>query len=131
AGTETPSLSLVIVFDKSGSMADPANGTTKIELARQAVMKVLEVLPSADSLGVVAFDARPIALAQLVPGHDPHAIAERLRTTEPGGATLIAPAIELALDWLERTSGPAPSRKQILLLSDGRTSREDAGRLRA
>ncbi len=111
-------------------MADPASGTTKIELARQAVLKVLDVLAPADTLGVIAFDGRPTAVVRPAADQDRHAVSARLRALEPGGATLIAPAVELALDWL-RGAGQPSSRRQILLLSDGRTSRDDATRLRA
>jgi Mg-chelatase subunit ChlD len=129
-GQRAPALGLVLVFDKSGSMADLAGGTPKIELARQAVTNVLNVLPPTDALGVIAFDAEPVIVAPLSPGPDARAIADRLRAIEGGGQTRIAPAAELAVTWLRATSSTAITRRQILLISDGRTSAEDADRLR-
>ncbi len=58
-------MSFVLVFDKSGSMADLAGGVPKIELARQSVMKVLDVIPPSDPFGVIAFDAAPTIVAPL------------------------------------------------------------------
>src|SRR6185295_10352491 len=39
AGQRATSVDLVLVFDKSGSMADLSDGVPKIEIARQAVMR--------------------------------------------------------------------------------------------
>lgn len=127
-GARAPDMALVLVFDKSGSMADAAGGVTKIELARRAVMSVLRVMPPGDPLGVIAFDTAPDTVAPLGTGHDPAAVQDRLRTVEPGGATAIAPAVELARDWL-RTA--RVSRRQILLISDGRSPQPDTARLRS
>jgi Mg-chelatase subunit ChlD len=52
-------MGLVVAFDKSGSMADLVSGVAKIELARQAVRKVLDAVRPTDPIGVVAFDAAP------------------------------------------------------------------------
>ena len=126
-GRRGPAMGLVIIFDKSGSMADVADGVPKIEVARQAVKRVLDVVPATDSIGVLAFDSAPTVIAPLTASPDATAIASRLRGLEPGGATAIAPAMTLAADWLGRA---AVSRRYVLLMSDGRTAPADADRLR-
>jgi len=132
-GRRAPASGLVLVVDKSGSMGDLSDGLPKIELARQAVMRVREVLPPADWLGLIAFDATPVAVAplSLVATTDPEALATRLNAIQPGGATQIAPAVELAVRWLQHASGVEPSRRHVLLVTDGRTSAADVDRLRA
>ncbi|HUK35285.1 MAG TPA: VWA domain-containing protein, partial [Vicinamibacterales bacterium] len=132
SGQRAPAFGLVLIFDKSGSMADEAGGASKIELARQAVMRVLDVLPPTDSLGVIAFDAQPVEVAPLAPGQNAADVARHLQAIVPGGATRIAPAASLAVRWLNEPNVRATvSRRQILLLSDGQTSSGDAEQLRA
>lgn len=127
-GTRAPSTAFVFVFDKSGSMADRDHGVQKIELARQAVLRALDVRQSSDPFGVIAFDRTPTAVAPLAASPDAAAVAGSLRAIEPGGATAIAPAIEMAFGWLKSASTP---KRHVLLVSDGRTSAADAERLRA
>jgi Mg-chelatase subunit ChlD len=127
SGTRGPGMALVLAFDKSGSMADVVGGVSKIEVARQSVLEALQVIPSTDLFGVVAFDARPTVIAPLAAGNDVAVIAQRLRALDADGPTAIAPAIDLAESWL-RASGV--SRRKVLLVSDGRTATTDLERLR-
>jgi Ca-activated chloride channel homolog len=132
SGQRSPSFGLVLVFDKSGSMADQAGGASKIELARQAVMRVLDVLPPTDSLGVIAFDANPVAVTPFAPGQQATDVAKQLEAIVPSGPTRIAPAALLAVRWLNAAGARAAiARRQILLISDGQTSADDEQQLRA
>jgi len=53
---ENPDLGLILVIDKSGSMASGQYGITKLELAKEAAIRAAEVLEERDQLGVIAFD---------------------------------------------------------------------------
>lgn len=128
-GDRSPSLALVVAFDKSGSMDDRVDGVPRIEFARLAVRRVLDAVPSSDAVGVIAFDSTAHVVAPLAPGHDPSVLANRLRDVAPAGATAIAPALELAESWFASASGFA--RRHVLLVSDGRTSPEDVSRMQA
>jgi Mg-chelatase subunit ChlD len=128
AGQRAPGVAFVLVFDKSGSMADRTGGVPKIEMARQAVMRVLEKIPPTDAFGAIAFDAAPVVVAQPGTVPDPLAIENRLRGIEPGGSTSISPAVDMALGWLRSARA---ERRHLLLISDGRTTPADAARLRA
>jgi Mg-chelatase subunit ChlD len=132
SGQRSPAFGLVLVFDKSGSMADQVGGASKIELARQAVMRVLDVLPPSDSLGVIAFDANPVAVRSLAPAPQAADVSKQLQSIAPGGSTRIAPAVTLAAQWLNEAAMRATiSKRQVLLISDGQTSPDDEQRLRA
>ena len=127
-GQRSPAMGLVVAFDKSGSMADLVSGVAKIELARQAVRKVLDAVRPTDPIGVVAFDAAPVIVSPLAAAPDPQRLSEALRVIDPGGSTAIAPALMQAADWLRRAR---VTRRHVLLVSDGRTAPADAERLRA
>jgi Mg-chelatase subunit ChlD len=126
-GQRSPAMGLVVAFDKSGSMADLVSGVAKIELARQAVRKVVDAVRTTDAIGVVAFDAAPVVVSPLTVSTDPRRLAEDLRAITPGGSTAISPALARAADWLRRAN---VSRRHVLLVSDGRTPPADAERLR-
>jgi Mg-chelatase subunit ChlD len=127
-GQRAPGASLVIVFDKSGSMADLVDGAPKIEYARQAVERVLEVVSDADLVGVIAFDSTALPVVPLAAGHSAASVKARLRATEAAGATAIGPAMELARSWLRSAPASVTARRHILVVSDGRTSPADAAR---
>ena len=55
---EMPDLGLVLVIDKSGSMASGQYGVSKVELAKEAAIRSTEVLTSRDMIGVIALMMR-------------------------------------------------------------------------
>ena len=127
-GQRAPAASLVVVFDKSGSMADLVDGAPKIEYARQAVEGVLHAVSPADLVGVIAFDATAVPVVPLEAGHVLESVKAELRRTLPAGSTSIGPALELARSWLQTPQALATARRHIFLVSDGRTSPADAER---
>ena len=130
-GQRAPSAALALVVDKSGSMADLAGGTPKIEIAREAIRRVLDLVPASDFVGAIAFDTEPSVITPLARAHEPGPIVEKLQRLDARGGTTIAPAVELALRWLRDPSVATLPRRQILLVTDGRTSPADAAGLRA
>jgi uncharacterized membrane protein len=61
---ETPSVALLVVLDRSGSMAAPVQGRTKISLADQGVVLAMDVLKDNDYFGLFAVDTK---VHQVVP----------------------------------------------------------------
>jgi Mg-chelatase subunit ChlD len=131
SGVRTAGVALVIVVDKSGSMDEHIGGASKIEFARQGMRSALERMAPTDAFGVIAFDSTPTPVAPLQSGHDEPVIIERLNAIRPGGSTAMAPAVQVARDWLMAADPQQFPRRHVLLVSDGRSSAADARQLEA
>lgn len=114
---EKPSLAMVLVIDKSGSM----NGAP-IALARQAAKAAAELLSHRDQIGVVAFDGSPYLVSELRSAGDINAIHASIDSLQAGGGTFMYPAMVQARDMLEIASAKI---RHMIVLSDGRTQPAD------
>jgi uncharacterized membrane protein len=112
-----PQIAVVYVIDKSGSMADTSvGGFQKVELAKEAIIRSIQLLGPLDKVGVVAFDESGkwvVPLAQLT---DRGATAQMVGTIRADGGTDIFAGVETVSKVLPED----PSRlKHIVLLTDG------------
>ncbi len=113
---ELPSLGLVLVIDKSGSMADMAGGADKMALAREAAARSIDVLTERDRVGVLAFDSFPWWVIPPVQVEDKEALRQVIESIQAGGGTEIYPALLGAYQALR----DLPTQvKHIILLTDG------------
>lgn len=111
-----PALAVVLVLDKSGSMGMEQRKVSKIDMAKDAVLRLSELLTADDALGIIAFDRSPREMLPLRPGVNPASVEASIRGLTGGGGTAMLPAVELAYQWL---AASAAEKKHILLLSDG------------
>jgi Mg-chelatase subunit ChlD len=116
---ERESLSLVIVLDRSGSMAG-----TKMELAKEATKAPLVDLREEDRFGVIVFDYNykwEVPL-QEVTGKNKADMRDTISRIVATGNTNIFPALREAYEQLKESEGET---KHIILLSDGQTPADD------
>ena len=108
---EKPSLALLLLIDRSGSM-----GGQKLELAKDAARAAVELLGPQDQIGVIAFDDQSYWVSQVHAAADKQYVLDRISTMVAGGGTNIYPAMSEALDALQTT---VARLKHLILLTDG------------
>ena len=97
---EKPSLAMMLVVDKSGSM-----GGEKIEMAKEAARAAVELLGPSDQVGVLAFDGDNFWISELHPCNDKGYVLDRIA----GLAEHIRAAERAAVAKL----------KHVIILTDG------------
>jgi Mg-chelatase subunit ChlD len=112
-------LTLVMVIDRSGSMSDSSGGAQKIELAKEAAIRSVELLNPGDRVGVVVFDDSASWVVPIQEIQDPSDIINRISTVRSGGGTDILAGVQAAAKALE----PDPALlKHVVLMTDGQAS---------
>lgn len=107
-------VAVVIVFDKSWSMAGP-----KIELSKEAALAAVDVLADNHKLGFVTFNHLFDWTVKVMDvGENRERIRTAIKAIEPSGHTIIYPAIEQAYLALKDVDARV---KHVILMSDGRS----------
>lgn len=108
---DKPSVAMMLVIDKSGSMSG-----INLKLAKEAAVRTLEVLEDKDEIGVVAFDDKPYNVVDVQKAENRESIQESILGIMEGGGTSILPALSEAYQELSLSKAEI---KHIILLTDG------------
>jgi len=120
-----PPMSIVVVIDKSGSMAAQEGGVQKIRLAGEAAARVAELITDLDEITVIAFDDRPVDVIGPLPGSQRDEVIDRvIRLQAGGGGIYVRESLQTALDYLAGSTRPV---RHIVLLADGSDSEHQQG----
>ncbi len=117
-----PGMTLMMVIDKSGSME--SSGTDqfgwgiprKVELAKEAIYRSIDLLVPWDRIGVIAFDSAAQWVVEPVSAADVNAIKNAVGTIRASGGTDILAGLQLAELAILKESTQV---RHIVLLTDG------------
>jgi Ca-activated chloride channel family protein len=117
APAQRPSLAVVVVLDRSGSMAG-----AKMDLAKEATKEPLALLREKDFFGVLTFDYNFQWALRIAEVQNKDAMRDTISRIVATGNTNIYPALREAYQQLLATTAQT---KHIILLSDGQTPAEN------
>ncbi len=115
---DEPEVALVLVLDRSWSMAGPS-----IDLCKAAAQAAVDVMTEKQVVGIITFnDQYDWNVPMSTVGQNRASIREKIAGIVPSGPTRIYPAVEQAYLALRSTKARA---KHVVVLSDGRSLPDD------
>jgi Mg-chelatase subunit ChlD len=111
-----PSLGIVFIIDHSGSMSDASGGVEKLEIAKEAAARSVELLFPTDRIGVIAFDDAASWVVPMTELGDSAQVISAIGSIRSGGGTDIFAGLRAMADVLPKDPAKV---KHVILLTDG------------
>ncbi len=111
-----PRLTIVFVIDHSGSMSETSGGAQKVDLAKEAAIRAIELLSPTDKVGVVQFDDSASWVVPITPLDDPDSVINRIASIRADGGTDILSGVQAVAAELPDDESQI---KHVILLTDG------------
>lgn len=111
-----PSLAIVFIIDHSGSMSETSGGVNKLELAKEAAARSVDLLFPTDRVGVIEFDDAAAWVVPMTELNNPAAVKAAIGSIRIGGGTDILAGLQAMAKVLP--DDPAKV-KHVILLTDG------------
>ncbi len=119
---DVPSLAVVLLIDRSGSMETAVGRSTRLDMAKEASQLAVELLDERNEVGVIAFDTAWSWVVPIGPAKDKAGILREIASIKAGGGTEMFPALKEAYEALYERDALL---KHIIVLSDGESSDAD------
>ncbi|HEY3341480.1 MAG TPA: VWA domain-containing protein, partial [Anaerolineae bacterium] len=120
-----PSLSEVIVMDKSGSMGVQENGVLKISLAAEAAARAAELINDDDEITIIGFDTLPVDIIGPFAGRNRAQNIPRVLAMAPGGGGIyVLESLQQAQAIISKSTRLS---RLIILLADGNDAEHQDG----
>ncbi len=111
-----PSLAIVFIIDHSGSMSETSGGVSKLELAKEAAARSVDLLFPTDRVGVIQFDDAAAWVVPMTELNNPAAVQAAIGSIRIGGGTDILAGLQA----MARVLPDDPAKvKHVILLTDG------------
>ncbi|HEX7973807.1 MAG TPA: VWA domain-containing protein [Anaerolineales bacterium] len=111
-----PSLAMIFIIDQSGSMGETSGGVSKLELAKEAAIRSVQLLSPTDRVGVIAFNETASWVVPMTGLKDPNAVVNAIGSLRPFDGTDILAGLQAMAKVLPQD--PA-NLKHVILLTDG------------
>lgn len=120
-----PSVSIALVIDRSGSMAQTEGGVEKIQLAAEGAARVVQLLNDNDQITVLPVDVAVTNPIGPLPAAERERAIELIRAIGAGGGGIyVRTGLEAAADALATSDNEV---KHIILLADGADAEQQEG----
>lgn len=117
-------VTVLIVLDISGSMNEPMDTSTKMDVAKRILVRYIDALPPSMKVGFVVYGKADCAedsveLISPVGKLNRNALKGRIETLEPSGSTPIAYTLSRSVEYFKGHEG---DNNNLILISDGMES---------